>query len=155
MSGEEDSVLTPQVYARPSRVPARDTLEYAEGVNISEDDISRLDSLVGRWLTLPDVAEILDISVTKVQRLIEDNHLVEMRRGTPKVRSVPADFLLEGEVVAHLRGTVMVLRDQHLSDSEILEWLFTSDDSLPGRPIDHLRRGQRGEVRRRAQSLGF
>ena len=49
----------------------------------------------------------------------------------------------------------MVLHDQHFSDAEILEWLFTSDDSLPGRPIDHLRRGQRGEVRRRAQSLGF
>ncbi|RCO09583.1 DNA-binding protein, partial [Bacilli bacterium] len=26
---------------------------------------------------------------------------------------------------------------------------------LPGRPIDHLRRGQRGEVRRRAQALAF
>ena len=29
------------------------------------------------------------------------------------------------------------------------------DDSLPGRPIDHLRRGQRGEVRRRALALAL
>lgn len=155
MSGEEDSVLTPQVYAGRCHTHVYDTLQYAKGVNISADDIARLDSLVGDWLPLPDVAEILDISVTKVQRLIEDYHLVEMRRGNPKVRSVPAEFLLDDAVVPHLRGTIMVLHDQHFSDAEILEWLFTSDDSLPGRPIDHLRRGQRGEVRRRAQSLGF
>lgn len=155
MSGEEDSVLTPQVYAGRCHTHVYDTLQYAKGVNISADDIARLDSLVGDWLPLPDVAEILDISVTKVQRLIEDYHLVEMRRGNPKVRSVPAEFLLDDAVVLLLRGTIMVLHDQHFSDAEILEWLFTSDDSLPGRPIDHLRRGQRGEVRRRAQSLGF
>lgn len=96
MSGEEDSVLTPQVYAGSHRVPAHDTLEYADGVNISVDDIDRLDSLVEAWFPLPDVAEILGISVTKVQRLIEDFHLVEVRRGTPKVRSVPAEFLRDG-----------------------------------------------------------
>ena len=155
MSGEEDSVLTPQVYAGRHRVPAHDTLEYAEGVNISADDIDRLDSLVEAWLPLPDVAEILGISVTKVQRLIEDFHLVEVRRGTPKVRSVPAEFLRDGAVLPHLRGTIMLLHDQHFADHEIIEWLFTDEASLPGRPIDHLRSGQRGEVRRRAQSLGF
>ncbi|MDO5646086.1 MAG: Rv2175c family DNA-binding protein [Dermabacter sp.] len=121
----------------------------------AETDIARIDALVGTWLALPDIATILDIPVTRVHRLIEEGALVDVRRGTPVVRSVPADFLLEHEVVPHLPGTLTLLRDQGLSDVELIEWLFTEDDSLPGTPISHLRRGQRGEVRRRAQSLGF
>lgn len=124
-------------------------------MNNSEHSFAHLDATVGTWLTLPDVAEILDIPVTRVRRLLEEGALVDVRRGDPVVRSIPADFFVDGDIAPHLPGTITLLKDQGFEDHEIIEWLMTEDDTLPGRPIDHLRRGQRGEVRRRAQSLGF
>ncbi|NKX51550.1 DNA-binding protein, partial [Arthrobacter deserti] len=41
------------------------------------------------------------------------------------------------------------------NDEEILRWLFTEDESLPGRPIDALREGRKTEIRRRAQALAW
>lgn len=114
-----------------------------------------LDDLISDWLTLPDVALALDLEITQVRRLLEDGRLVDVRRGERQVRSVPALLLLEDQVVPHLAGTIAVLRDGGFSDEELLTWLFTTDDTLPGRPIDQLRAGQRGEVRRRAQALAF
>ncbi|WP_172797058.1 helix-turn-helix domain-containing protein [Devriesea agamarum] len=114
-----------------------------------------LEQLVSSWLTFPDVAEELGVEVSKVRRLVEDGQLVDIRRGSPQVRSVPADLLMDGDVIPHLPGTLTVLRDAGYSDAELLVWLFTDDETLPGRPVDHLRKGQRGEVRRRAQALAF
>ena len=57
--------------------------------------MNELDDLIPEWLTLPDVARILDIEVSKVRRLIDDGELVSVRRGDPVVRSVPADLLVE------------------------------------------------------------
>ncbi|MGY5764371.1 Rv2175c family DNA-binding protein [Brachybacterium sp. DNPG3] len=117
--------------------------------------MNALDDLISDWLTLPDAALVLDIDVSKVRRLIDEGALVAVRRGDPVVRSIPAELLLDGAVVPHLPGTVTVLRDGGFDDAELLAWLFTADETLPGRPIDHLRRGQRGEVRRRALALAF
>ncbi|MGP9693687.1 Rv2175c family DNA-binding protein [Brachybacterium sp. AOP25-B2-12] len=117
--------------------------------------MSTLDELVGEWLTLPDVAERLGIETSRVRRLIDEGQLVAVRRGEPVVRSVPTAMILEEAIVPHLAGTITVLRDAGYTDDELLSWLFTEDDTLPGRPIDRLREGQRGEVRRRAQSLAF
>ena len=89
------------------------------------------------------------------ERIYLAMELVAVRRGDPVVRSVPADLLLDGDIAPHLGGTITVLRDGGFEDEELLRWLFTEDETLPGRPIDHLRRGQRGEVRRRAQALAF
>ena len=71
------------------------------------------------------------------------------------MRSVPAELLVDGRIAPYLGGTVTVLRDGGFDDVELLTWLFTEDESLPGRPIDLLRSGQRGEVRRRAQTLAL
>ncbi|MFC7374311.1 Rv2175c family DNA-binding protein [Brachybacterium sp. GCM10030267] len=114
-----------------------------------------LDDLITDWLTLPDVAQRLDVEVSRVRRLIEEGHLISVRRGDPVVRMVPAEMLTDEGVAPHLPGTITVLRDGGFDDIELLTWLFSEDESLPGRPIDHLRRGQRGEVRRRAQALAF
>ncbi|WP_341855302.1 Rv2175c family DNA-binding protein [Brachybacterium sp. GPGPB12] len=114
-----------------------------------------LDTLITEWLTLPDVAEHLDVEVSRVRRLIEEGQLVAVRRGDPVVRMVPAILLKDGEITPHLPGTITVARDGGFEDAEPLAWLFEGDDSLPGRPIDHLRRGQRGEVRRRALALAL
>lgn len=117
--------------------------------------VNTLDDLVGDWLTLPDVAERLGVETSRVRRLIEEGELVAVRRGEPVVRSVPAAMLVEDGIAPHLAGTITVLRDAGYTDEELLTWLFTTDETLPGRPIDRLREGQRGEVRRRAQALGF
>lgn len=117
--------------------------------------VNDLDTLITDWLTLPDVAERLDVEVSRVRRLIEEGKLVAVRRGDPVVRSVPALFLVDGEIAPHLSGTITVLRDGGFTDEELLAWLFEEDETLPGRPIDHLRRGQRGEVRRRALALAL
>ncbi|GAA1706605.1 Rv2175c family DNA-binding protein [Brachybacterium phenoliresistens] len=117
--------------------------------------VNALDSLIPAWLNLPDAAEKLGVEVSKVRRLIDEGQLISIRRGDPVVRSVPAELIVDGEIAPHLAGTITVLRDGGFADEEILAWLFTEDETLPGRPIDHLRRGQRGEVRRRAQALAF
>lgn len=108
---------------------------------------------VEKWLTLEEVATLLDVSTSKVRRHIEDRHICGVKRG--KTLSIPELFFLHGEPVAALRGTITLLDDAGFSDEETIEWLFADDDTLPGRPIDHLRRGAKAEVRRRAQALAL
>ena len=128
------------------------------------------DLLVDRWLALPDVAEMLGVDVGKVRRLLQERRLVGVRRGSPPVLSVPADFLVPGHlanpaapdapsaerpwaVLASLQGTLTVLADDGFSDAETVAWLFTVDDSLGVAPIEALRAGRKTEVRRVAQAL--
>jgi hypothetical protein len=103
------------------------------------------------WLTVPDLAEMLDLTPSRVRRLIEERALVAVRR--EGVLSVPALFLRDGEPLTELRGTVMVLADNHYSDDEIVEWLLTENDVLDVAPIEALRAGRKTEVRRVAQAL--
>ncbi|GCE75982.1 Rv2175c family DNA-binding protein [Cellulomonas biazotea] len=127
------------------------------------------DDLVDEWLTLPDVAERTGLDVSKVRRLLQERKLVAVRRGEPRVLSVPAQFLVPGHlanpaqpttprddaastVLASLHGTLTVLADAGFSDEEAVTWLFTPDESLPGTPVDALRAGRKTEVRRRAQA---
>lgn len=117
--------------------------------------VSTVESLVGEWLPLPDVAEILDISITRVHSLIEERSLVALRVGERNIRSVPAAFILDGQVVDSLRGTIVVLADAGYSDADLVTWLFTADESLRGRPVDALREGRKTEIRRRAQTLAW
>ncbi len=129
-----------------------------------------LDPLVREWLTLPDVAEALGVELGKVRRLVADRHLVGVKRGERRTFQVPAAFLVpaapgeaeepagttEGahEVLATLRGTVLVLADSGFSDEEILRWLFEVEPSLGEAPVEALRAGRRAAVRRVAQTLG-
>lgn len=117
--------------------------------------MSTVESLVGDWLPLPDVAQLLDVSITKVHGLLDERALVALRVGDRRIRSVPAAFLQNGHVVESLKGTIIVLSDAGYSDEELITWLFTPDDSLRGRPIDALREGRKTEIRRRAQSLAW
>ena len=116
-----------------------------------------LDDLVGEWLTLPDVAEVLGIEVSKVRGLVADRQLVGIKRGERNTLQVPAAFLVadgdEPHVLPTLRGTVLVLSDVGLDDAEILRWLFETEPSIGAAPIAELRAGRRAEVRRVAQAL--
>lgn len=105
-------------------------------------------------LTLPEVADRLDVRITRVHQLVRDGQLVAVS-GEDGVRRVPADFVCDGAIVKGLPGVIMLLRDARFADSEIVDWLHRQDDSLPGRPIDALRENRGTEVKRRAQAAGF
>ncbi|MFD1212735.1 Rv2175c family DNA-binding protein [Arthrobacter sp. GCM10027362] len=117
--------------------------------------MSELEELITEWLPIPDVAERLGLPVKKVHSLIDDRTVLAARVGERNIRCIPADFLVEDHVLESLRGTIAVLSDAGFKDDEILRWLFTADDSLPGRPIDALREGRKTEIRRRAQALAW
>lgn len=122
---------------------------------------------VDSWLTLPDVAERLGTDVGHVRRLVQDRHLIALR-GDDGVRRVPERFLVRVEetwrTVPTLQGTLVLLADAGFSDVEAVRWLFETDPTLTPvgwpegpapSPIDLLAAGQKTEVRRRAQALGF
>lgn len=105
------------------------------------------------WLTIPDLVEVLGLTQSKVRRVIEERSLVAVRRDG--VLKVPASFVKDGEPLKELRGTVILLADNHFSDDEIVEWLLEQNETLDAAPIDALRSGRKTEVRRVAQALAF
>lgn len=112
-----------------------------------------LDGLVADWLTMAQVAEMLGVSATKVRQLTREHQLVAVRCLALREPGIPADCVQDGSIVKGLSGTLILLADRGFSEIESIEWLFTPDDSLPGRPIDALRENRGTEVRRRAQAL--
>lgn len=120
---------------------------------MSED--KSLEALVGDWVTLPDVAEKLDVIVTKVHNYVKERRLVAVRIGENNIRMVPAKFLTDKGILPSVKGTATVLADAGFDDEGIIRWMFTDDDSLPGRPIDALLEGRKSEIRRRAQALAW
>jgi len=105
------------------------------------------------WITLADLAERLDVPVTKVHQMIRDGALLAVRR--EGVLSVPAELIAERNVIKHLPGVLTLLRDAGYNDEEALRWLYSPDDSLPGTPATALAGNGATEVKRRAQALGF
>ena len=103
------------------------------------------------WLTVPDVAERLGLTPSRVRRLLEDRHLLAVRRDG--VLRIPSVFLVEDEPLGDLRGTLIVLSDIGFSDDEAMEWLLGVDDAIGIPPVDALLAGRKAEVRRVAQSL--
>ncbi|MBA4247349.1 MAG: DNA-binding protein [Microbacterium sp.] len=106
-----------------------------------------------RWLTVPDLVDVLQLSPGKVHRLIEDRHLLAVRRD--KVLVIPEEFVLDGEPLKDLRGTLMLLADDGFSDDEAMQWMLEVNDLLGVSPIAALRAGRKAEVRRVAQALAF
>lgn len=110
------------------------------------------------WLTVPDVAEALDVSVTAVHEMIRVRELIAVRRGEGNTWQIPADFLEDDadgvRVIPALRGTLIMLGDMRMSDEESLEWLMSESEELGSTPLAALREGKRAPVRRAAQTLG-
>ncbi|MEJ2889023.1 Rv2175c family DNA-binding protein [Actinomycetospora aeridis] len=103
--------------------------------------------------TLAQVAERLGVPRTRVSQMIKQGQLLGVREDDRWV--VPSAFLVPDGVVKGLPGTIQVLRDGGYADGEILRWLFTDDESLPGMPIEALRSDRGREVKRRAQAMAF
>jgi hypothetical protein len=106
-----------------------------------------------QWLTIPDLTELLGLKVSQVRRLIEDRALLASR--VDGIWRVPAAFIVDGEPMSELKGTLVVLGDSGFSDDEAMTWLLTAEDSLGVSPVEALRSGRKAEVRRVAQALGF
>ncbi len=68
---------------------------------------------------------------------------------------MPAAFILDGEPLGELRGTLVVLGDSGFNDDEAMRWLLGDEESLGTSPIEALRAGRKAEVRRVAQALGL
>jgi hypothetical protein len=109
------------------------------------------DSSEIRWLTVPDLTELLGIKVSQVRRLIEDRALLARR--VDGVWCVPDLFIRDAEPLGELKGTLVLLHDVGFSDEEAMDWLLSTEESLGARPIDALRAGRKAEVRRVAQAL--
>lgn len=122
---------------------------------MTNENIAQTFALVGDWVTIPEIAQALDLKVTRVHNLISDGTLIALRDPETNVRKVPELFLNGSRVLESLKGTLAVLKDAGFSDEEAIVWLYTNDESLPGRPIDALIDGRKTEIRRRAQALAW
>jgi Rv2175c C-terminal domain of unknown function len=105
------------------------------------------------WVTVPDLAERLDVPVTRVHQMIREGALLAVRH--EGVVRVPAELVSSRNVIKHLPGVLTLLRDAGYSDDEALRWLYSPDDTLPGTPALALSGDGATEVKRRAQALGF
>lgn len=103
------------------------------------------------WLTLPDLVEALDEPLGRVRRLIDDHHLIGMRRDGVFV--VPAVFIVDGHPLPSLRGTIIVLKDAGFADDEVIDWLLSEEETMGRSPIEALLAGHKSEVRRIARTL--
>jgi hypothetical protein len=112
------------------------------------------DSMVGNWLTLPEAADRLGLSISRVRQLLRDRKLLAVQRPDGRL-CVPAAFLDGDQVVRGLQSTLTLLFDCGFDEVDALRWLFTADESLPGTPIQAISEHRRTEVNRRAQALAF
>src|SRR5690606_39597200 len=62
-----------------------------------------------RWLTLAEVAERLDVAVSKVHRMIREGALLAVRRDGEQM--VPAELVANRTVLKHLPGVLTLLHD--------------------------------------------
>lgn len=121
---------------------------------MSEDSPER--SAAPEYAPLPRIAERLGIAITKVHQLVRDRAVVAVRQDG--ILTIPAEFIDPESttgIVKGLTATITLLTDAGYSDQEIVDWLYRTDDSLPGAPIHALRENRGREVHRRAQTAGF
>jgi uncharacterized protein len=118
-------------------------------------DTSDLGALVPEWLDWKAAGVALGVTVSKVRQLIREHQLAAAVPREGAGQQVPAELIMDGEIVKGVPGLLTLLHDGGYDDREILQWMFTSDDSLPGRPIDALRENRGSEVKRRAQAMSL
>jgi hypothetical protein len=114
-----------------------------------------LSDLATGWLSLPELADQIGEPLAKVRDWMRDGRLVVVERGDPPIKSVPAEFVANGELIKGLFGALTVLADAGYSPEESMRWLLTDEPTLPGRPVDWMAQGRHHAVKRRAMTLAF
>jgi hypothetical protein len=108
-------------------------------------------------MSVPECAEVLGVPLSRVREYLRERYLIAVRRGENNALYLPAGQIIDGEsgpeILATVRGTIMVLADAALSDEVIVEWLMTANAELGESPLDALRSGKRAPVRRLAQTV--
>lgn len=105
-------------------------------------------------LTAPDVAELMGVVVTRVFDMLRNKQILSV--DVEGIRQIPARFFHDnGQLNKFVPGVIALLSDGGYSKREIFEFLFTADDSLPGRPVDALHGHLAREVMRRAQAMAL
>lgn len=108
-------------------------------------------------LTYAEVATRIGVRESRVADLVREHRLISLTR--EGVKYIPEVFLNRTssgwEINKFVPGVVALLADGGYSDGEIIHYLFTEDDSLPGRPVDALHGHRAREVMRRAQAMAF
>jgi hypothetical protein len=66
---------------------------------------------------------------------------------------IPAELIVDGEPLAPLRGTIILLLDSGYSIEESVQWLYTHSDVLGQTPLQSLLEGKKAPVRRLAQMI--
>jgi hypothetical protein len=105
------------------------------------------------WINLPDLAERLDVSISKVRQLVRDGSLLAVRRDG--VLKAPAELVANSTALKHLPGILTLLHDAGYNDEQALRWLYEPDAGLDGCAAVALGGDRAREVKRRAQALGF
>lgn len=118
-------------------------------------DTTDLGVLIPAWLDWKGAAAELGVTVSKVRQYIKDHHLAAAVPSPGAGQQVPAELIQDGQIVKGVPGLLTLLHDGGYDDREILAWMFTPDDTLPGRPIDALRENRGSEVKRRAQAMSL
>jgi excisionase family DNA binding protein len=106
---------------------------------------------ITNWLSVEEAATLLSVPRGKVNRLLEEYALVGLKRDGQMM--IPAELIVEGEPLAAIRGTIILLVDNGYSIDECLDWLYTKSEVLGQTPLESLREGRKAPVRRLAQML--
>lgn len=125
--------------------------ETSQSETASENSVTASGVTATEWLTMPDLVEVLDEALGRVRRLIDEHYLIGSRRSG--VFAVPSVFIVDGQPLPSLRGTIIVLQDAGFSDDEVIDWLLAPEEELGRSPIAALLAGHKSAVRRVARTL--
>ncbi len=111
--------------------------------------------MITDWLDWKAAGVALGVPTSRIGQLVKEHQLAAAVPKDGEGQQVPAELIMDGEIVKGVPGLLTLLHDGGYDDREILTWMFTPDDSLPGRPIDALRENRGSEVKRRAQAMSL
>ena len=109
--------------------------------------------LVENWLSYEQASELLGVSKGKIARLVEDKILFSVR--LEREPMIPANIIVDGEPLASIRGTLIVLEDSGFDSQQAAQWMFEYQEELDESPLQSLVRGRKSAVRRLAQALAI
>ncbi|WP_124054922.1 Rv2175c family DNA-binding protein [Arcanobacterium ihumii] len=116
-------------------------------------------TLEPNWLSIPEVADLLELRQRDIRSMLNEKKLIAVRRGENNALSIHPDLFVSTEGSTHilkpLRGTLIALSDAGFSDDEAMEWLLRPEPELGDSPLECLRTGNIHAVRRAISTLIF